>query len=115
MPMERGGIETKVVPQRLQGLAAGQQESHGTDIAVVGAPLEQRSTIAVLGCRGIAFSHIIEHQVSATILNPINHVDSFLLLPSAREDELHPLRWLQRHHLPSLPRLARDPTPRDQV
>ncbi len=93
MPMERGGIEAKVVSQRLQGLAVGEQEFYGADIAIVGAPLEERSTIAVLGSCGIPCLYVIEHEISATILNPINHVSSFLFLPSAGEDALRPLHW----------------------
>ena len=40
MPMKRRPVEVAIVPERLEGLAVGEQESHRTHVAVVRAPFD---------------------------------------------------------------------------
>jgi hypothetical protein len=81
MAVEGGAVEVEVVAQGGQDLAIGQQEADGADIAVVGAPTQQRHPVDV-GRRGWrAGLDELEHEVGPAGGDPL---DQWL--------------WAHRHH-----------------
>ena len=83
-------IQVEIFSKRRQGFAFGEQESHATDVAVVGAPFNERHSIAIRGCRGVALSQIVKYQVGAAVRDSVKHGRLFVsghLLPS-RHDSL---------------------------
>jgi hypothetical protein len=91
-------IQVEIFSKRRQGFAFGQQESHAADVAVVGAPLDERHAIAIRGCRGVALSHIVKYQVGAAVRDSVKHGRLFVsghLLPS-RHDSIGPTSGILR-------------------
>ena len=85
-------IQVEIFSERLQGFAFGEQESHGTDVAVVGAPFDERHSIAIRGCRGVAISQVVKYQVGAAVRDSVKHDRLFVsghLLPSRHNSLEH--------------------------
>ena len=66
-------IQVEIFSKRLQGFAFGEQESNATDIAVVGAPFNERHSIAIRGCRGVALSQKVKYQIGAAARGSVKH------------------------------------------
>ena len=52
--MKRSGVETQVVAERFEDFSVGEEEPNGADVAVLGAPLDERHLILVFGGCGVA-------------------------------------------------------------
>jgi hypothetical protein len=89
VPMKRSPIEAEVVAEGLEGFAIREQVSYRTDIAVVGAPFDERHSTTVRGAGGMALREIIEDQVGSSIGDSIKHLSPPYML-SFREDRSLP-------------------------
>src|SRR5437879_11985577 len=74
--VKSGGIESHVVSQRRQRFALCEQESYGGDVAIVGAPLDERGSVFGLRPGRISLGHIFEHQVGTSFGDSLQHEDS---------------------------------------
>ncbi|HZL85315.1 MAG TPA: hypothetical protein VFD07_08070 [Candidatus Krumholzibacteria bacterium] len=70
-------MEIEVRAQRIERFTVRQEEPDGTDIAMVGTPLDQRHAILVGGSGGMTRGQVVEHQVGSSVCNPIEHLCSF--------------------------------------
>ena len=73
VPVEGRAVQAQVLSQRIQGLAAVEEPAKGADVAVVGAPLEQRHALRVARRRGVARGQVVEDEVRPPVLNAIQH------------------------------------------
>jgi len=88
MSVESGRAEIVVFPQRLERLSVGDQELHGADIAVVGAPLKNRYAVFIRRGRRVTRRDVIEYQVCAPFCNLIKY--AFVHIAMCEERSLRP-------------------------
>jgi hypothetical protein len=74
MSVEGSHVEIIVLPQGLKGLSVREEELHGADIAVVGAPLKERYAVLVRRRHRVARGDVFEHQVCVPVCNALEYV-----------------------------------------
>ena len=70
-------IEVKVLTQRLDAFAIGKEESNGTDIAVIRAPLDKRHAIGVRSIGGKTSGSALEHQVGPSVGDSVKNCGAY--------------------------------------